>query len=204
MATAQAGGATVTVKLHVAAPLASVAVLVTVVVPTGNTLPEGGIDVTNGVPPHESLAVTSKKTAVGTEDVTLRAAGHSIETQLVGGVGGVTDTMKLPEAVPPHVSVAVTLTVVTPTGKVLPLGGVAVTTGTLQPPPAVRLKKTTAPFVPEAWTVRFAGIARSITTTLFVGGGIWVIEAGWLVMGDQVWPPSRLTSVKMSKKLLIR
>jgi hypothetical protein len=34
-------------------------------------------------------------------------------------------------------SVAVVNTVVTPTGKVLPLGGYAVTTGVLQPPLAV-------------------------------------------------------------------
>jgi len=59
--------------------------------------------------------------------------------------------------VAPHASVAVQLTVVTPRGKKLPLGGVQNTEGdeVLQPPLAELLKKTAVPFDPAAVTVRF-------------------------------------------------
>jgi hypothetical protein len=52
------GFTTVTVKLQLVLPLVSLAVLLTVVVPTANVLPLGGMELTVGTPPQESLAVT--------------------------------------------------------------------------------------------------------------------------------------------------
>jgi hypothetical protein len=56
----QLGFTTVTVKLQLLVSLESVAVLLTVVVPTGKELPDGGEEEIIGVPPHESVAVTEK------------------------------------------------------------------------------------------------------------------------------------------------
>jgi len=56
----QLGLTTVTVKLQLVLPLVSLAVLVTVVVPMGKELPEGGVELTVGIPPQESDAVTVK------------------------------------------------------------------------------------------------------------------------------------------------
>jgi hypothetical protein len=57
-----------------------------------------------------------------------------------------TVTVKLQLVLLPQESLAVTNTVVVPTGNVLPLGGLAVTNGGgLQPPEAVTVKNTTAP-----------------------------------------------------------
>jgi hypothetical protein len=61
----QPGPATiVTVKLHLAVlAQSSVAVQVTVVVPTAKALPEGGAQTTTGVESHASVAVATKVTA---------------------------------------------------------------------------------------------------------------------------------------------
>ena len=56
---------------------------------------------------------------------------------LAGELVLITVTVKLQLVKVSQASVAVVNTVVTPTGKVLPLGGYAVTTGVLQPPLAV-------------------------------------------------------------------
>jgi hypothetical protein len=66
------------------------------------------------------------------------------QTTFIGGLVTITWNEQL--LVCPHVSLAVTNTVLVPIGKVLPLGGVAMTLGVLQPPVALTLKKTTAPF----------------------------------------------------------
>ena len=50
---------------------------------------------------------------------------------------GSTVTVKLHVALLPQVSLAVAVTVVVPTGNVLPLGGLAMTVGGVQPPLAV-------------------------------------------------------------------
>ena len=71
-------------------------------------------------------------------------------------MGGLTVTVKLQLVVLPQVSLAVLVTVVVPMGKVLPLGGKALTKGGgLQPPLAVTLKYTVAPLELVAVTVRF-------------------------------------------------
>jgi hypothetical protein len=59
-------------------------VLTTVVVPTGKALPDDGKVTRFGIPPHESLAVTVKKTFVGTLEVTTIFDGHVMETMQVG------------------------------------------------------------------------------------------------------------------------
>ena len=70
--------------------------------------------------------------------------------RLKGAGGGLTVTVKLQVLVWPHKSLAVTLMVFVPTGKLLPLGGLAVTVAWLQPPLALRLNETTAPVGLEA------------------------------------------------------
>jgi galactitol-specific phosphotransferase system IIC component len=62
-------------------------------------------------------------------------------------------TVKLQLVELPHVSLAVAFTVVVPTGKVLPLGGLATMVGGVQPPLAVTVKNTTAPAGPVATVV---------------------------------------------------
>jgi hypothetical protein len=66
-----------------------------------------------------------------------------------------TVTVKLQLVDVPQLSLAVTITVVVPTGNVLPLGGVAVTFGVEQPPLAETLKNTFAPLELVAVTVMF-------------------------------------------------
>lgn len=145
---------TVTVKLQAARPLASLASQYTVVLPIGNVLPEGGLAVTVGEAPHESLAVTLKNTAVGTEEVTTRLEGQLIDTTHVGGS---MVTGKLQFVLFPHPSLAVTLTMVSPIPKELPLGGSATTVSGAQPPLAVTVKNTTAPLKLVAVAVRLDG-----------------------------------------------
>jgi hypothetical protein len=66
-----------------------------------------------------------------------------------------TVTVKLQLVLLPQESLAVLVTVVVPIGKVLPLGGLAVTNGGgLQPPLAVTVKNTVTPFELEVVTVR--------------------------------------------------
>lgn len=96
---------TVTLKLHELEPLASEAVLLTIVVPIGKVLPEGGVEMTVGEPPQVSLADTLKKTVAGVEDVTTMADGQVMDTvQLVG----MTVTVKLQLVLLPQLSLAVT------------------------------------------------------------------------------------------------
>jgi hypothetical protein len=175
----------------------------TVVIPNANVLPDGGMAVTFGISPQESLAATVKNTAVGTDDVTTMLDGHAIDTkQLV--VAEFTVTVKLQLAESPQLSEAVQYTVVVPSGKVLPLGGTAFTIGKLHPPPAVTVKNTTVPVLLVVATVMFVGHSISTAVGEFVASGWWIIVPGSVVVGDHVFPPSRLSSVKMSKKLLIR
>ena len=112
--------------------------------------------------------------------------------------GGYTVTVKLQVALLPQVSLAVAKTVVVPTGKVLPLAGLATMFGGVQPPLAVTVKKTVAPAGPVAAVTMLDGQVM-LTVALVVRP----IVPGRVIEGDQVAPPSRLTSVKISKKLLI-
>ena len=66
-------------------------------------------------------------------------------------------TAKLHVALFPQVSLAVAVTVVVPTGNVLPLGGLATIIGGVHPPLAVTVKNTTAPAGPVAMVVMLLG-----------------------------------------------
>ena len=114
---------TVTVNVQLAVfPLASVAVFVTVVVPTGNVLPLATLLVTF-VTPQLSLAFT-----VNTTLLRLHRPASVLNTRFVGHVStgfcvSVTVTVNRHVLVFPLASTAVFVTVVTPTGNVLPLAG---------------------------------------------------------------------------------
>src|SRR5207247_2457315 len=113
---------TVTVKVHVALlPCASVAVLVTVVVPTAKLLPLAGT-LTTLTPGQLSAAVTTKVTLL--EHVPANTfTTRLVEQVITGDCTSFTVTVKLHVALLPFASVAVLVTVVVPTGKLVPLAG---------------------------------------------------------------------------------
>ena len=115
-------------------PHVSLAVTVTVVVPTGNVLPLGGLATTPGGGLQPPLAVTLKNTVAPLELVAVTVRLDE-QLRLIGGLTTVTRNKQL--VLLPQVSLAVTVTVVVPTGNVLPLGGLATTVGAEQPPLAV-------------------------------------------------------------------
>ena len=105
---------------RVVLPLASVAVFVTVVVPTGNVLPLARL-LTRFVTPQLSVALTKNVTLLR-----LHCPGSAVSTRLLEQVNtglcvSVTVTVKLQLDVLPLASVAVVVTIVVPSGKVLPL-----------------------------------------------------------------------------------
>jgi len=131
------------VNVHVLLlPLLSVAVLVTVVTPTGKAEPLGGTLTRFVTLPQASVAVTLKVTLVvgwpGAATIDT-FAGHVI----IGGWVSRTVTVKVHVLVLPLLSVAVLVTVVTPTGKAEPLAGTLTRFVTLpQASEAVTLKVT--------------------------------------------------------------
>ena len=189
---------TVTVKLQlVLLPHESPAVASTVVVPIGKVLPLGGLAVTNGggLQPPEALTVKKTVAPLGPVAEVTMLDGQAIVSD------GTTVTVKLHIALFPQVSLAVAVTVVVPMGNVLPLGGLATIFGGVQPPVAVTVKNTVAPAGPVATVVILLG--QLIETELLVGVVPRPMVPGRVIKGVQVAPPSRLTSVKISKKLLI-
>ena len=124
---------------------ASFAVTVTVVVPTGNVLPEAGLVVMVTAPPQLSVAVGANVTAlpqVPVVDVVVILEGQVI----TGACVSFTVTVKVQVDVLPWASVAVAVTVVVPTGKNDPLVGDVVTVTPGQLSVAVIVGKvTTAP-----------------------------------------------------------
>jgi len=101
-------------------PLASVAVFVTVVVPTANVLPLGGL-LTRFVTPQLSVALTVKITLLRLQPPTSAARTRLLEHVNTGLCVSVTVTVKVQLDVLPLASVAVFVTVVVPSGNVLPL-----------------------------------------------------------------------------------
>ena len=100
----------VTVKLHVEElPEASVAVEVTVVVPRGKVLPEGGDETIVTDPLQLSVAVTAKVTTLLQRPDTM-FAGHEI----TGSVLSILFTLKEHEVLLPARSVTVSVIVVVP------------------------------------------------------------------------------------------
>jgi len=139
------GRTTVTLKLQFVNWLqASLAEQLTIVLPTGNVLPLGGIQLTigGGLQPPVAVLVKNTKAPLGLLAATVMFDGHA---RLMGGRATVTFTLKLQLVNWLQVSLATQLTVVMPAGNVLPLGGMQLTTGVLQPPVAVVEKNTTAP-----------------------------------------------------------
>jgi hypothetical protein len=113
---------TVTSKKHCAVlPAASVAVYETRERPAGKFVPEGGEAVTVGSETASETSTGSYVTGVPADDSVdaCTSAGHV----RVGGVVSSTMTRNVHVAVLPEASVAVAVTVVLPSGKVLPLGG---------------------------------------------------------------------------------
>jgi hypothetical protein len=170
----------VTVTVKDAVPLllrASVAVQVTVVVPSGNVDPLAGVQLTATLPSTTSLAVTLyvKITPVAPVASTVALAG----TVTTGRVVSVTVTVKEAAPLLPRASMAVHVTVVAPSGNVAPLAGAHVA-GTapsmLSVADVVKLKG--APVAPVASTLAFAG---TVTTGPIVSATVTVKAAARLL-----------------------
>src|SRR5262245_24751376 len=148
---------TVTVKVHVAVlPCASVAVLVTVVVPTAKLVALAGT-LDTVTPGQLSVAVTAKVTLLAHAPgaaLTVTLAGQVID----GACVSLTVTVKVQLDVLPRASVAVLDTVVVPTPKKVPLVGELETVTPGQLSAAVTLNVTYLEQAPvAALTVMFAG-----------------------------------------------
>jgi hypothetical protein len=114
-------------------PHVSLALQVTVVLPIGNVLPLGGLQLNDGGGLHPPLAELLKKTVAPLGPV----AGTVIFDEQVSTIGArVTVTVNPQLVLTKQLSLAVQVTGVVPIGKVLPLGGVQVTVTGLQPPVA--------------------------------------------------------------------
>src|SRR5882724_6171579 len=122
--------------------------------PTGKVLPLDGVE-TTAAEPQPLVAMAEKNT--GTPFVSV------VVTVILAGLVNIncgsrfTMIEKLAVFVWPQVSNAVTLTTLVPTGKVLPLGGVEMTVGELQPPVAVAEKETVMPLETGAEVVMLEG-----------------------------------------------
>jgi hypothetical protein len=160
---------TVTSNEHVEVfPEASVATETTVVVPTGKTEPEAGVETTEDeqLSPVLTVKVTTAPQEPGSV-LTDIFAGHAI----VGSSLSVTVTSNEHVAVFPLASVAVDTTVVVPTGNTEPEAGTE-TTDEEQLSVEVTEKVTIAPQEPASvLTVMFAGqaiVGSSLSTTVTV------------------------------------
>src|SRR5206468_3672976 len=113
---------TITVKLQLAVlPCASVAVLVTVVVPTAKLVPLAGL-LDTVTPGQLSVAVTLNVTLLEHAPAAALTA-RLLEQVITGACVSLTVTVKLQLALLPCASVAVLVTVVVPTAKLVPLAG---------------------------------------------------------------------------------
>lgn len=122
-------------------PEVSVAVQVTVVVPTGRTVPEGGLQATV-TPGQLSVAVAANVATapLGQVGSNVLFAGQV----MVGGCASLTVTVNWQLALLFDASVAVQVTVVVPFGNVEPVGGTQSTVTPGQLSVAVAEKLTTA------------------------------------------------------------
>ena len=108
-------------------PHRSVAVHVIVVTPSGNVLPDGGLQTTTGDGSPVSVAVAVYVwTAPAGLVASFTASGGMVST---GGVVSPTVFVNVPVVLLPDASVAVHVIVVTPIGNMLPDGGLQVTVG---------------------------------------------------------------------------
>jgi hypothetical protein len=148
---------TVTVKVHwLLLPLLSLAVLFTVVVPTGNAEPLAGT-LDTLVTVQLSVAVTLNVTLL------VQAPGGALTVMfagqvITGGVVSLTVTVKVHWLLFPLRSRAMLVTVVVPSGNTEPLGGMLTKLVTAQLSVAVTLNVTLLVQRPgDVFTVMFAG-----------------------------------------------
>jgi hypothetical protein len=152
-----AASVTVTVnKPDAELPCRSLAEHATVVVPIGNVLPEAGVQVTGTAPSIASIAVAVNVTTAPA--VLVAAAVMFAGSVSTGPAVSCTVTVKRPVDELSCVSLAEHVTVVVPSGNVLPEAGVHVAgTGPSIASVAVAVNVTTAPAVLVAGVVMFAG-----------------------------------------------
>jgi hypothetical protein len=152
-------------------PESSVAVQFTVVTPTGNVLPDGGEHPTLTLGSTESEADAEKETVAppGPVAATVMLPG----TVMVGAVVSSTVTSNVSDVSSSVLgSVAVHVTVVTPSENVVPEGGEH-TTGTGSPLPSVAVgsvHECVAPAGDVASSVAFPGIPTSVGGTATAAG----------------------------------
>jgi hypothetical protein len=132
----QTYGLTVTVKLQlVVVPQESLALHVTVVMPSGKLLPLGGMQLSDGGGLHPPEALLEKKTTAEFEQGCAVSTMFDEQLRRIGGRNTV--TVKLQLVLWPQPSLAMHETLVVPIGKVLPLGGLQLRNGGgVQPPEA--------------------------------------------------------------------
>jgi hypothetical protein len=196
---------TVTLKDWVALVFAglawSLAVHETFVVPSGNVLPDAGLQLTLGFGSTLSVAVTVKLTAAPAELV-----ASAVRFERPASTGAVlSETVIVNEAVArfPDESVAVHVTVVVPSGKVLPGAGEQTTegAGSTLSDAVGREYETRAPEGPVARTFMFTGTLLSTGGVLSPTVTVKVLAA--LVFGGLAWSRAeQLTVVVPSGKVL--
>src|SRR5678816_3084855 len=175
---------TVTVKLAVSTfPWLSVAVTVTGVIPTANTLPLAGLATTVSTA-QLSVALNRKVTLL--EQTPLAATTLIFPGIVITGFwSSTTVTVKLAVSTFPWLSVAVTVTGVIPTANTLPLAGLATTVSTAQLSVALNRKVTLLEQTPlAATTLIFPGIvitgfwsSTTVTVKLAVSTFPWLSVA---------------------------
>src|SRR4051812_5421078 len=158
-------------------PLESVALQVTVFVPLGNTLSEGGVQTTEA-PPQLSVALGAKLTRASHRPcsvLTTMFVGHV----MTGFSRSTTPTVKPHETRLLEGSVAVQRTFVFPLGKRDPLGGTQTTVTNCELSEALTVKSHTASQRPTVvGTIRFLG-------QLMIGGSaslMVTVNEHWLVL----------------------
>jgi hypothetical protein len=186
---------TVTVKLFVLVlPAASVAVAVTLVVPTGKVLPDAGLKTTGTFPLTVSSADPEKLTTVPAGLVVFTVG--TIGSVRTGGVVSRTVTVNDPEAVLFLWSVAVQLTVVVPSANVLHDSGLQRThTSSSTLSVAVTEKATTSPAGPVASRVWLGGSCRT--------GGVASFKQDWQTCATAPTGRRSATSATAKKNLRI-
>ena len=119
-----------------------------------------------------------------------------------GQTGGLTVTVKLQLVTWPQLLLAVQVTVVVPSGKVLPLGGVQNSEGGgLQPPEAVLVKKTTALLLLQLAVVTVMLVEQVSTSGGQTGGLTVTVKLQLVTTTPQSKAVQVTVVVPMGKKL---
>src|SRR5215212_511783 len=143
-------------------PAASVALQLTGVVAIGNVEPEAGVHVTVTEPSTKSVAVAAPYVTSAPCGLVASIAGGADGSVNVGGVLSCTVTVNEPVASFPAASVALQLTVVSPSGNVEPEAGSHVTfTEPSTSSVADASNVTSAPFGPVASSTLLPGSINS-------------------------------------------